>query len=465
MLNRRRIPHIALVGAICASAASLFAANSAPLMGLGGAPAKAAGADQPAITGDGKAEATLTMDVRRYDFEGTKTYNRMYMPTGTKLSPTKPEGVTKEPHYDGTPKYGTIKLGNGTPSQFTVAIDESKNQDAKIYFDLNGDGDLTNDNTGTWQQKHEGKDGALPMYQGTWTFTPGYKMADGSNKVEQYALNFYWQPGRGTLNYYNASARVGKIELGGKSYAVTLLENDADGLFNKLYDPNKPIIVGEEMTKPVWLMLDGDQMDIRGTFPFGGMNYLATVSDDGSHLSLAPTFKVVQPPRPVVKNNMLQAGAEAPDFDALVWKKGMTGLDTNSRIKLSDFRGKKIVVLDMWATWCGPCMRGIPHLNKVAQAVAGQDVEVIALNSFDDQEPFEKFAMGQGKDYVFTLARDPAGRDENGNTIAKKLYGVNAIPATFIIDKSGKIVAVISGYLEGDTTLEQTLKGLGVKID
>ena len=44
------------------------------------------------------------MDVRRYDFEGTKTYNRMYMPSGAKLSTTKPDGITKEPHYDGHPQ-------------------------------------------------------------------------------------------------------------------------------------------------------------------------------------------------------------------------------------------------------------------------------------------------------------------------------------------------------------------------
>ena len=109
-------------------------------------------------------------------------------------------------------------------------------------------------------------------------------------------LNFYWQPGRSSVNFYDASARVGKIALNGKTYDVTLVGNDADGLFNKLYDHSKPIVVGEKMTKPVWLFLDGDQVDIRATFPFDGMNYLASVTDDGSKLSLAPTMKVIQLP-------------------------------------------------------------------------------------------------------------------------------------------------------------------------
>jgi thiol-disulfide isomerase/thioredoxin len=472
-LVRRSIRSI-LLAAVCGCSVIAFAADdakdgakaSAPMMSMGARPAKATDSPQAAIQGDGKAEATLTMDVRKYDFDGTKANNRMYMPEGTALSGNKPAEVKKEPAYQGKPQYATIKIGNGTPDQFTIVSDEAEGKEPKIYVDLNGDGDLTNDNTGSWQNKYEGKEGNAASYQSTWTFKPGWKNADGSETSGEYALNFYWQPGRTQLNYYNASARVGKITLDGKQYDVTLLENDADGLFNKLYDKNKPIVVGEKMTKPVWLMLDGDQYDIRGTFPFGGMNYLATVSDDGSKLTLAPTMRVVQVPRPNREDvKMLSEGVEAPDFEAIFWKEGQSKLDTANRFKLSDYRGKKIVVVDMWATWCGPCMKGIPHLSKVAEAVQGQDVVVIALNTSDDEQPFVRFANTKGKEYKFTLARDPAGRDENGNTIARKLYGVTGIPATFVIDKSGKIVGTVSGYTEGDTKLEQILKGLNVKVD
>jgi thiol-disulfide isomerase/thioredoxin len=439
--------------------------QSAPLMGLGGpAPAQQGGADQAQITGDGRAEATLTMDVRKYDFAGTRAANRMYFPSSAVLSSTKPDGITKEPAYNGTPKYATIPLGDGTPDQFVIAIDEASGHEPKIYLDLKGDGDLTNGGAGNWQTRIDSKTGGLPEYEGTWTFSPGWKTPAGGNTVGQYALNFYWQPGRTQLNYYNASARVGTIALGGKNYDVTLLENDADGVFNKLYDHSKPIVVGDRPSRAVYLYLDGDYYDIRGTFPFAGMNYLATVTDDGSHLTLAPTFRVIQVPRP----NMQVAagvgvGAMAPDFQAVQWNPGQTKVDPSNRIRLSDYRGK-VVVLDMWATWCGPCMKSIPHLSKVAQAVAGQDVAVIALNSYDDQVPFEYFANGKGKEYKFILASDPAWRDDD-NTIAKKLYGVSAIPATFVIDKNGKIVDTISGYSEGDTKIEQDLKGLGVNIN
>lgn len=482
MFSRRCITRSLSVAALCAcTPLAAFAQSdpksaspgaekpkSAPMIGLGGGMKAAKPKDiaPPQIVGDGKAETTLKMDVRKYDFAGTKSENRMYMPSGVKLSSDKPEGLTREPQYSGKPKYGVITIGNGTPSRFVLAVDEVIGKEPQVYLDLNGDGDLTNDGTGEWQTKIEAKDGGLPNYQGTWTFKPGWKNADGATSSGEYALNFYWQPGRESLNFYNASARVGKIGIGGKEYEVTLIENDADGLYNKLYDPSKPIIVGEQMTKPVWLLLDGDQFDIRGTFPFGDMNYLATVSDDGSKLSMMPTMKVVRVPRgPQEKVEMLPVGVEAPDFEALAWKPGQTTLDTSNRFKLSDFRAKKIVVLDMWATWCGPCMKGIPHMSKIAEAVSGQDVVVIALNTSDDVVPFEKFATGKGKDYKFMLARDPAGRDANGNTISRKLYKVTGIPATFIIDKTGKIAGVVSGYSEGDTKVEQILKGMGVKFE
>lgn len=476
----RRAPRLVLAAACCLSCAGWAAhaaeppttrpseaPKSVPMMRMGGGGGDAAQPQQSVtITGEGKAQATLTMDLRKFDFAGTKAAGRMYIPSSAPLSPQKPEGVTKEPAYAGTPVYATLTLGNGSPNRFTVAFDQSPGRDAAVYPDLNGDGDLTNDGAGAWETKRDGADGAAPSYTGTYAFHVNWKNADGSESSGPYALNLYWQEGRAQLGYYSASARVGKIDVDGKSYDVMLVESDADGLFNKPHDPGKPIVVGEAMTKPVWLYLDGDQYDIRGTFPFGGMNYLATVSDDGSKLNLAPTMRVVMPPRPAPeKVTALQAGAEAPDFEAVLWKPGQTKLDPSSRLRLSDYRGKKIVVLDMWATWCGPCMKGIPHLSKVAEAVQGQDVEVIALNTSDDEEPFVRFATGKGSEYKFTLARDPAGRDTTGNTIARKLYGVTGIPATFVIDKSGKIVGTVSGYSEGDTRLEQILKGQGVKID
>src|SRR5438876_788068 len=139
MSNSRRIIRSLAMAAICGGCcltALAEDAKTAPMISMGGMkPAKSSDAAQPVITGDGKAEAMLTMDVRKYDFDGTKANNRMYMPEGTKLSAQKPEGITKEPKYNGTPKYATITLGNGTPSHFTIVSDEADGNEPKIYLD------------------------------------------------------------------------------------------------------------------------------------------------------------------------------------------------------------------------------------------------------------------------------------------------------------------------------------------
>lgn len=407
---------------------------------------------------EGRAEATLTMEVRRLDFEGNKKAALMYMPSGVKLQAEKPAVITKEPKYRGAPKYGVLKIGNGERTTFALATDAPEGQDAKVYFDLNGNGDLTDDGDGKWPEKIE-RDGSSVSYQGTFAFKTTWK---GGSSGE-YALNFYYSPDRDSINYYRASARTGKISIAGKSYEVMLFENDGDGLFNKLYDPSKPT-EPEKLPKPVTLMLDGDMYDIRGTFGFGDYNYVAHVNDDGSKLVLEPTMKVIKLPRPTERPKALGAGGPVPDFEAVLWKPDAAPDAPPTTFKISDFKGKKIVVLDIWATWCGPCMRGIPHISKIAEEVKGQDVAVIALNVWDDVAAFERFAREKGPTYAFTLARDPAARQSDAS-IASRIFKLSGIPATYVIDKSGKIVTMISGYQEGDKQVEHALVRLGMKIE
>lgn len=411
---------------------------------------------------EGRAEATLTLDLRKLDFENNRKLGLMYMPASVKVTGEKPVQVTKGPQFRGEPRYAVVTLGSGDKNQFAIALDEPEGQDAKFYPDLNGNGDLTDDGDGAWQEKKT-PEGQSPSYQGTYAFNIGWKNADGSKTDGQYALNFYRSPDRDSLNYYRATARVGEVTIGGKKYEVMLTENDSDARFDKLYDPTKPTPV-EKLPRPVYLKLDGDQFDIRGTFGFGDYNYIARVSDDGAKLTLEPTSKLVRVPRPTERPTMLASGAALPDFEAIMWDPEAKPGATPAMFKMSDFKGKKVVVLDLWATWCGPCMKGIPHISKVAEQIKGQDVEVIALNVWDDPAAYERFAKEKGPKYAFKLARDPAGRERDAS-VASRIFKLSGIPATYVIDKAGKIVASISGYREGDRELEYALVRQGIKID
>ncbi|MEP6756593.1 MAG: TlpA disulfide reductase family protein [Chthonomonadales bacterium] len=380
-----------------------------------------------------------------------------YYPIRVELSPKKPAGISKEPTYRSTPKYATIHLGNGPKSAFNIAVDEPAGADWKIYVDANQNGDLTDDGDGAWKTKREG---ARPMY-GVNPYT--LKASWGSEKKETatapYSVNFYRFTNMDYLLMYRSSARTGTVTVDGKTHKATLIENDADALFSKpLDDAGKPL-PGAKATNAVWLLVDwnddgkmGSPIDIRSPFKLKEVAMEAMVKPDGSEVKLIATKRVVaEKPKPAEAKALLAAGTMAPDFKCEAYGGG--------ELKLSDFRGK-VVILDFWATWCGPCQKSMPHIEKVYQSVKDQNVVVLGVCVWDEKKPYEEWVPANKSKYTFKFAFDPAGRA--ANNIAGGMYNVSGIPTTYIIDKDGKIVEAVVGYQDGDTRVESALKKVGV---
>lgn len=152
---------------------------------------------------------------------------------------------------------------------------------------------------------------------------------------------------------------------------------------------------------------------------------------------------------------VLASGTPAPDFTVGDVAGGA------GTLTLSQFKGK-VVILDFWSTWCGPCQMSMPHLEKVYNGVKGQNVAVVGICSWDTKDAYKKWLLGHKDTYTFTLAMDPAER--NGDeSVATKLYGVTGIPTTYVIGKDGKVAAAIVGFGgDGDRRIEDALRGLGV---
>jgi peroxiredoxin len=110
--------------------------------------------------------------------------------------------------------------------------------------------------------------------------------------------------------------------------------------------------------------------------------------------------------------------------------------DINGRsVSLSQFRGK-VVVLDFWATWCPPCKREIPDFIALQSAYSAKGLQVVGV-ALDEPGPVKAYAAQNGMNYPVLLGT---------NDIAQKYGGIEGIPTTFIIDKSGKIVNRFEGF-------------------
>ncbi len=172
--------------------------------------------------------------------------------------------------------------------------------------------------------------------------------------------------------------------------------------------------------------------------------------------SIAPAQFAWVPPADAtvyVEPKLLAKGAIAPDFAAIT--------PDGKTVHLSDYKGKP-VILDFWATWCGPCQLSMPHLEKVYQQIKDKDVAVLGVCVWDQKDAYDKWVKEKQDTYHFQTAFDPAGRGDD--SIAGKLYGVSGIPTQYIIDKDGKVMEANVGYDNNDHRLETALNKLGFAV-
>jgi thiol-disulfide isomerase/thioredoxin len=139
-------------------------------------------------------------------------------------------------------------------------------------------------------------------------------------------------------------------------------------------------------------------------------------------------------------SSLLTKSSDAPDFT-------LESLDGKS-MRLSDLRGKA-VLLNFWATWCGPCKIETPWLVELQNQYGHEGLQVVGVEMGDDgKDEITKFMKDMGMNYPVLIGKEAVG---------EAYGGVPALPETFFIGRDGKIVDKIIG-LKGKGEIEDSIK-------
>ena len=129
----------------------------------------------------------------------------------------------------------------------------------------------------------------------------------------------------------------------------------------------------------------------------------------------------------------VEPGQPAPSFSA-------RALDGESMLSLGAYKGK-VVFLDFWASWCGPCQTAMPLIESLRNEFSADQFQVLAVNV--DQDPAKAREFLSRRKVGYPSVSDPEGR-------LPSTYGLKTMPTSYLIDRNGVVRAVHAGFRASD---------------
>jgi cytochrome c biogenesis protein CcmG, thiol:disulfide interchange protein DsbE len=158
-------------------------------------------------------------------------------------------------------------------------------------------------------------------------------------------------------------------------------------------------------------------------------------------LGFAVVFAVALAIRLMPEIALVGVGSRAPTFQAI-------DLQTGRPARFSDYRGK-VVLLNIWATYCIPCRTEMPAIERLSHRLAGTDFHVLAVSvDVVDSTTVDAFVRQYG--LTFDVWHDQPG-------LTQRLYQTTGVPETFVIDRHGVIVKKAIGAMDWDDPVNEIL--------
>ena len=372
-----------------------------------------------------------------------------YMPQRLQLSATQPEGLKKAPAGLTAPLYGQLKLGPAeSPMTVLVVLDEPDQKDARLWVDANGNGDLTDDPPAEWQGRANPAGGKeFKTYSGGATV----KVAYGPETRELHLAMYRFDkndPSRAQLKnvllYYRDYGFAGEFKLGGKTCKAMLSDDMATGDFRgKSGEARSGVSLLVDVNGNGQFDRKGESFDVRKPFNIGGTTYeLKGLGASGGSFQIAKSDQTVEE---VTPPPTLAVGEKPISFE----RKTTEGKAVQYP---GDYKGK-LIMLDFWATWCGPCRAELPNLVTMFEKYRSQGFEVLGI-SFDQANAEEKLAKFAKENKMgWPQIYDGKGwQAELG-----QMYGVDSIPRCLLVNGDTGLIVATTENLRGDK-LEPTLK-------